>query len=373
MNSGRIFATAICVILVVSTRSPRVLGQTAPLAGQSLMDSGGESPLPRSVTTVDPSQGAGCCDVGFGQSCRSRWTASAEFIILERTGTANQTLVTTYPGLPSPKTQFIVGQGTDRLYSSDLTQGFAGGPKVGLLYHDENGCDVEASFFQIDGWNNAASIASGTDTTPVFAAPGGFIQTSDTATQSMAWGYATRLDNVEINVRWDLCSRLTVLAGFRWVDLSEHLEGTLPPERKMPFWDNTTRNNLYGLQIGADAKLFERQRFSIDGLAKGGIFDDIVHETTMVSIDRIPFWESASTNHIAFAGEIGLKCRYQVTQRLSLRAAYEAIWLQSIALAPGQIPETYSHDHPIYIEALGVNCNSGIFYHGATAGLEYAF
>jgi len=25
------------------------------------------------------------------------------------------------------------------------------------------------------------------------------------------------------------------------------------------------------------------------------------------------------------------------------------------------------------VQALGVNCSSGIFYHGATAGLEYSF
>jgi hypothetical protein len=373
MNAGRIFATAICAILVGATSSPRVLGQTGPLAERSLTDSGGESPSLFSVPTVDQSQGAGCCDVGFGQSCCSRWTASAEFIILERVGTANQTLVTTYPGVPSPKTQFIVGQGADQLYSSDLTQGFAGGPKIGLLWHGENGYDLEASFFQIDGWNNAASIASGPDTTPVFVAPGGFVQTTDCAAQFMEWEYATRLYNAEINVRRDLCSRVTMLAGFRWVELSEHLEGTLHAKRMRTFWDNTTRNNLYGFQIGADAKLFERQRFSIDGLAKAGLFDDNVDETTTVSIYKLPFRESASTNHVAFLGEIGLKCKYQVTRRLSLHAAYEAIWLQSIALAPGQIPETYSHDHPIYVEALGVNCSSGVFYHGATAGLEYAF
>ena len=373
MNADRIFAIAFFVILAGATSSPRVLGQTAPLAERSVADSGGESPSLFFGTTVDLSQGAGCCDLGFGQSCCPYLAVSAESIILERVGTANQTLVTTYPGVPSPKTQYIVGQGTDRLSSSDLTQGFAAGPKISLLYHSKDGYDLEASWFQIDGWSNAASIASGTDTTPVFVAPGGFVQTTDSAAQFMEWEYATRLYNGEVNVRWDLCSRITMLAGFRWVELSEQLEGTLPPERKMPFWDNTTRNNLYGLQIGADAKLFERRQFSVDGLVKAGIFDDNVNETTMVSIIRLPFWESASANHVAFLGEIGLKCKYQVTQRLSLHAAYEAIWLQSIALAPGQIPETYSHANPIYVEAIGMNCGSGVFYHGATAGLEYAF
>ena len=35
--------------------------------------------------------------------------------------------------------------------------------------------------------------------------------------------------------------RVTVLAGFRWVNLSEDLKGTLPPERTVPFWDNQRR------------------------------------------------------------------------------------------------------------------------------------
>ena len=121
MNAGRIFATAICVILVGSTSSPRVLGQTTPLAERSLTDSGGESPSPFSETTVDQSQGAGCCDVGFGQSCCSRWTASAEFIILERIGSVNQTLVSTYPGAPIRQLWSSSATGTERLNGNDLT------------------------------------------------------------------------------------------------------------------------------------------------------------------------------------------------------------------------------------------------------------
>ena len=45
----------------------------------------------------------------------------------------------------------------------------------------------------------------------------------------MAWDYASRLYNAELNVRWNPCARITMLAGFRWVNLSEDLQGTLPP------------------------------------------------------------------------------------------------------------------------------------------------
>ena len=103
-------------------------------------------------------------------------------------------------------------------------------------------------------------------------------------------------------------------------------------------------------------------------------FDNHVDEATAVRMTRIQFGESASTDHAAFVGETGLQCKYQVTERLLLRAGYEAIWLQGVALAPGQIQETCTTSlMPVTVQALGINCNSGVFYHGATAGLEYSF
>lgn len=74
-------------------------------------------------------------------------------------------------------------------------------------------------------------------------------------------------------------------------------------------------------------------------------------------------------------GETGLRCKYQVTNRLALRAGYELIWLEGVALAPGQIQKTYTTTKVFEntVQALGVNCNSGAFYHGTTVGSEYSF
>ena len=134
--------------------------------------------------------------------------------------------------------------------------------------------------------------------------------------------------------------RVTVLAGFRWLELREDLQGTLVPPTfswEPPFWNTDTRNNLYGFQIGADGKLFDYGRFSINGLVKAGIYDNQADQLTEVSIFKVARPSFASTNHAAFVGEIDLQCKYQVTKRLSLKAGYEAIWLEGVALAPGQI------------------------------------
>lgn len=377
MNSRKLFGRALCAISVLLTSSAVALGQNAP-ATQGVVTGNGEGSLPLfSETTADPSQAAGGCDVGFDQPrCCPRWTASAEVMILERIGSVPYTLVEMVPIPP------LTGPGTEMLNARDLHQGFSGGPRLGLIHHGDDGNDLEVSYFQIDGWDVARGVGPTPNNLLVMTAPGDFSQNQDgdKATQFMAWDYASRLYNAEVNVRRNPWRGLTVLAGFRWINLSEELQGLLAPPNTNgagTFWDTQTKNNLYGFQIGMDAKLLERNRFSIDGVVKAGIFDNHVDEATAARMTRIQFGESASTDHAAFVGEIGLQAKYQLTQRLLLKAGYEAIWLQGVALAPGQIAETYCHGSLVpqeeYVQALGVNCNSGAFYHGATAGLEFSF
>ena len=121
----------------------------------------------------------------------------------------------------------------------------------------------------------------------------------------------------------------------------EHWSPPLSHGNNLCFWNNTTTNNLYGFQIGADGKLLERGRFSIDGLVKAGIFDNNAEESTEISDAKQQRPASASTNHAAFVGETGLQCQYQVTKGLLLKAGYEVIWLQGVALAPDRFRKLY--------------------------------
>ena len=184
----------------------------------------------------------------------------------------------------------------------------------------------------------------------------------------MQWAYDSKLYNAEFNLRWNACDRVTLLAGIRWTGLCEELQGTLVDSIFKPFWTTNTENSLYGFQIGADGKLWDCGRFSIDGLLKAGIFDNRAEQTTAVSVFKIVTSYCDSTDRAAFLGEAGLRCKYQLAQRLVLSAGYEAVWLQGVAVAPAQIQETN-----ITTKQIGIDSNSGVFYHGATAGLEYSF
>ena len=329
MKSGNFFGTVVCAILISATSCTVALAQKDTAADRLLTGDGEDSPPSSSETMADQSQCGGCCDVcGWRSYCCPQLTASADFIFLDRIGGVNHTLVGREPHNSS------LSNATEVLNSSDLHQGFDGGPMLDLIRHGDCGYDLELLYFQIDGWGNAATIEPNGDLL-VFTAPGDFLQYNEG--KGMEWQYSSRLYNAEFNVRWNPCCRVTALAGFRWIDLRENLVGALEPpvfRWEPPFWNTTTTNNLFGFQIGADGKILERGRFSIDALVKTGIFDNSAEEATGVGIIKIVRPTSASTNHAAFVGETGLQCKYQVAKGLLLRAGYEAIWLQGVALAP---------------------------------------
>ncbi|MGC2460226.1 MAG: BBP7 family outer membrane beta-barrel protein, partial [Steroidobacteraceae bacterium] len=219
--------------------------------------------------------------------------------------------------------------------------------------------------------------------------------------QGMAWRAATNLYNAEANGRLDITSRVTLLAGVRWLQLNDDLEGTLTPADRSqptwkqtypyytynlslvgllpldlpagnypPFWNTSTTNNLYGVQIGADVKVLEFGRFSLGGVIKIGLFDNYAEQSTGVSLKKQVQPSQATTNHAAFVSEAGLQVKYQLQKGLALKAGYEVLWLDGVALAPGQIQETLTLTN---VRALGVNCGSSVLFQGVTAGLEYSF
>ena len=68
-----------------------------------------------------------------------------------------------------------------------------------------------------------------------------------------------------------------------------------------------------------------------------------------------------------------IQLKYLITNGLSIKVGYELLWLNKVALAPGQISQTYSGQNPTSVTATGVNTGSSVLFQGGTVGLEYAF
>ena len=82
---------------------------------------------------------------------------------------------------------------------------------------------------------------------------------------------------------------------------------------------------------------------------------------------------SAQLNRLAFAGQGEIRAKYTVNRNTSVKVGYEMLWLDRVALAPGQIDLTTSVSSPGSVTATGVNNESSVLLQGFTIGLEYAF
>jgi len=124
---------------------------------------------------------------------------------------------------------------------------------------------------------------------------------------------------------------------------------------------------MYGLQIGADARLGNTcGPFYITTVLKAGIYTNHAEQFGASPTYGLPV--NAEVNHGAFEGEIGVFGVYQYSCRLALRLGYQMMWLQGVALAPGQL-----HVSDTVTGVGAVDTNGAVFYHGALAGLELTF
>ncbi|MGW8257521.1 MAG: BBP7 family outer membrane beta-barrel protein, partial [Thermoguttaceae bacterium] len=289
--------------------------------------------------------GADCFD-GCGGSCGGscadccpQWEITGDYIIFDRVGNNSQPLVRDY-------------YTNEVLKNTDEARfGFHGGPRVSLIRHGCRCYDLELLYFQIDGWNSTMLATTDELTRNPISFP--TAEGSITTIYPMQFQYTSQLYNSELNLRWNPLCRVAVMAGFRWAELNENFNaGILAPDLSN-FWNTRVRNNLYGFQIGADAILYERGCFSIDGLLKAGVYNNHAEQTSTLMTGQTYPAVSASTDHVSFLGELGLQAKYQLTCNLTIRAGYEALWIDGVALAPSQIPVSYFYQDGTTIDTRG--------------------
>ena len=352
-------------------------------------------------------------NIGSDDATRSKpqWALSVEAISLKRSNSSvNQSLVNTLPGTDHFG-QTAYKPGTEVFNSTQFQQGSAIGPKFTLQYSDNSGYGVELSYFDIQNLNASNTIGpSNPGNWYVMKAPG-FWQTQDFAYQGMTWSSSTSLHSAEANGKFKASDSFSFLAGVRWLQLKDSLVGSVTPGDQNkpvwktggcdpteygfllttlsqtnqacasgeaisgypPFWSTNVTNNLFGLQVGAQGRLFEIGRLSFGGSLKVGAFNNQATQNDLVSITKVMYSTSATVNRMAYAGEGVVQLKYLLADDLAIKVGYQMLWLNQVALAPGQIPHVHSGSNPTSVNASGVNTGSSILFQGGTVGMEYLF
>jgi hypothetical protein len=162
------------------------------------------------------------------------------------------------------------------------------------------------------------------------------------------------------------------LAGLRFMEMGEFLDWRAEDIRQGTSNDLgndgqyliKTDNDMVGLQLGSGLT-YQAQRWSLGVNVKGGIFVNDASASTSLDFtvdDTDDYTNFLREDELSMIGEAKVQSRFHITPNMSLRAAYELMFMESVALAPSQatfIPEFAF-----------LNTSGDPFYHGASFGFE---
>jgi len=161
-------------------------------------------------------------------------------------------------------------------------------------------------------------------------------------------------------------------SGFRYLSVNQRLnivaQRTVANAVEEGSYNVRTQNNLFGGQFGGRLRRTSG-RLGWDATGFAGVFGNSAQQTQ--SVTDFPNFAlrpdvTDSQGAVAFVGGGNLSGLYSVTKALNLRAGYNAIWIEGLALAPDQL------DFDLAAAQAGsrINNNGGMFLHGANVGLE---
>ncbi|MBC7817778.1 MAG: BBP7 family outer membrane beta-barrel protein [Planctomycetaceae bacterium] len=168
------------------------------------------------------------------------------------------------------------------------------------------------------------------------------------------------------------CQSLTWFAGFRYLNVSEELNITAQRNVFGGVENGTynirAANQLYGAQLGARLRR-TRGRCGWEATGNAGIFGNDSQQTQSVTdFPNFPLRPTVSSRGagVAFVGGANLSALYLLTNAWNLRAGYNVMWIEGLALAPDQLDFNFGASP----SGNQLHNGGGLFLHGVNIGLE---
>jgi hypothetical protein len=297
--------------------------------------------------SADDCLGCGdACDCGDMCGCGPVWYASAGMVILKRDRPSPGTIVAANPA------------GTPFASSSDFSFDYEAGFNVALARRFGETI-LEGRYFGVDSTDTNNFVAPGNFIGAGFTGPGG---------TSFTGKYLSMLDSTEINLRRNLSDRVSVLGGFRWVELKDEMFYKL--NGNVATGDYEYNNRLYGGQLGLafnPVRPGGRWISSVEGKAGmyGNVVDGGIYEYQGNNFIG-SFVDSSTTT--SFVGEVDLMLGYRLTPHIILSSGYKMLWLGDVSLAGEAASRSLLNP-----SVLRSNRYEDLFYQGATVSIDFVW
>ena len=268
-------------------------------------------------------------------------------------------------------------KGERRWIWDDDDSDLAMGTSVGLTFCPDpcnTSCRVGMEFYAIPNWTATESVAGNIGVAfpslvylPELQQQGD----PDSGYGVATFHYQSNLYNTEFNIYRqspNICW-LTMLAGFRWMEISEAYSAVFETGGTSPNFGIDVNNHLYGFQLGGLVNLRNNGRWRVDSWLKLGLFANSADQDTFedfTSTGGQVLTVGARSADFAFVGDMGISLSRQLTQNLYLRFSYMGLWVEGVALAPQQLDNM---DPSVAFATLDNSDN--VFYHGGFLGAEF--
>jgi hypothetical protein len=266
--------------------------------------------------------------------------------------------------------RLLGGGGATTVLRSDDAGGTSVGPRITFGQIDSDHRGWEMSYFGVGSGGDSRSVSGDDDLAMV-----GTLALSSLdfyKADQITLDKEIRMHSFEINRTWNQ-HRWNLLTGFRYLRVEDDFRLLSFDSDSSSFgnYQIDSENDLFGLQSGIRnkrrARLSENLFFDIGG--KAGIYGNSASQAQSV-IDfggtNQPFpLRPRSTDHrgqVAFVGETNANARLALTPHIDLRAGYNLIWVDGLALASDQLE---LDDVPV----VGISTSGGGLFHGASVGL----
>lgn len=313
---------------------------------------------------------------GWGQAVRSRIGQPyirAEAIMWRRhNGPSSQPLFVSNLALPNQATVMTTG---NLPFSNEVGQRMT----IGMAFSERSAFEV--TYLALQNWVSTDTVFGSN----LFLA--GDLATAGTQANAFSFANqvsataATMLQSLEFNyIATTVFEKFSLMGGFRYFDLKDALDlvsvsntngfGTFPIH---------TLNQLYGGQLGV---LFRQNvdLLTFELTTKAGVYDNhatqtqVLTTTNLAGTTQVPRAGSGAQNTSAFVGDIGISGVYHFSNWLAVRAGYNVMFIDNVALAPGQINFSQAtSNNNINGAGNGINHDSDLFIYGANLGLDARF
>lgn len=304
---------AVSLILLV----PLSISKAADNRAVGLAYEGLEEHLARqeTVTRLDDNcgcqQDCTCCGASDSCCCNDPvWTAAAGTVILRRDGTD--------------------------LFDFD----YEGGVEARIMRQFQSGTQLEIVYFGIDGWEDQGQKLGNNQTQ----------------------GYSSSLHSTEINLRFPWTQNISLLGGFRWIELHEDYDNAAQGSTLID--SRNVDNHMYGFQLGGNATLFDRDGpVQIYTAVKAGIYGNVA-DGDLFRLNQ-PAQSNLRRDHTSFVGQVDLGGNVQLTDHIFANAGYRLLWIEGVATADNQGAQAFSDGR--------LDTSGSPFYHGVyiDLGLEF--